>query len=222
MGKREYHEAYTESTSLVHGCEFQLDPTQCVPNSVLFFQSPFNTSSIAGPQAVFTSFKLPKPGPPAPEFTPSPLGAQTREPFGFSLGSLRPPMPHFTTTTQFQTKTELEPPMSLGGGAIRHGGEAAKKELCESPTAPNVQEDVQKIQENNNNNQSETEETHSDEVTPPKNQGLIKVMSKISHESRDLLRLFSIVGSWNIFPPDGLPDPHAPGLGYEGLPSPGW
>ena len=83
-------------------------------------------------------------------------------------------MPHFTTTTQFQTKTELESPLSLGG-AIRHG-EAAKKELCESPTAPNVQEDVQKIQENNNNNQSETEESHSDEVTPPKNQGLIKVI----------------------------------------------
>lgn len=80
--------------------------------------------------------------------------------------------------------------MSLGG-AIRHG-EAAKKELCESPTAPNVQEDVQKIQENNNNNQSETEESHSDEVTPPKNQGLIKVMSeaRISHESRDLLIVF--------------------------------
>ena len=130
-------------------------------------------------------------------------------------------MPHFTTTTQFQTKTELGPesPMSLGG-ALRHG-EAAKKELCESPTAPNVQEDVQKIQENNNNNQSETEESHSDEVTPPKNQGLIKVMSRdlIFHGVRVLLILF-IAGSWNIFPPDGLPHTHAPGLGHEGLSTP--
>ena len=86
-------------------------------------------------------------------------------------------MPHFgTTTTQFQTKTELGPESPMGLGAVLRHGEAAKKELCESPTAPNVQEDVQKIQENNNNNQSETEESHSDEVTPPKNQGLIKVI----------------------------------------------
>ena len=75
--------------------------------------------------------------------------------------------------------------------ALRHG-EAAKKELCESPTAPNVQEDVQKIQENNNNNQSETEESHSDEVTPPKNQGLIKVIITRARSQDFILIMFCL------------------------------
>ena len=61
----------------------------------------------------------------------------------------------------------------------------AKREACESPTAPaaDSEDDVQKIQENNNNNQSELEQQNSEEVTPPKNQGLIKVMIPGKHEN---------------------------------------
>ena len=100
-------------------------------------------------------------------------------------------MPHFTTTTQFNQlptnqfnqQTKIEPPSHniTSDSDINPGSNSsleAKKELCDSPTAPNVEEDVQKIQENNNNNQSEGE-SNSEELTPPKNQGLIKVMSVI-------------------------------------------
>ena len=149
------------------------------------FQFSGNNSSGAGPQAVFTSFKLPKPGPQIPqEFPGMQVPVPSSSPFSFSIGSsVRPPpgqLGQFTTTTQFQTKPEpsnitSESPINLGLN------NEAKKELHDSPTAQphqqqagNVQEDVQKIQENNNNNQSEGE-SNSEEVTPPKNQGLIKV-----------------------------------------------
>ena len=70
-------------------------------------------------------------------------------------------------------------PINLG-----HNIQEAKREACESPTAPQAEsEDVQKIQENNNNNQSELEQQNSEEVTPPKNQGLIKVMIPGKHEN---------------------------------------
>lgn len=48
------------------------------------------------------------------------------------------------------------------------------EEGARAPTAPDTQqEDIQKVQESNNNNQSENESS-CEEVTPPKNQGLIK------------------------------------------------
>ena len=141
------------------------------------FQFSGNNSSGAGPQAVFTSFKLPKPGPQIPqEFPGMQVPVPSSSPFSFSIGSsVRPPpgqLGQFTTTTQFQTKPE--PSNITSESPINLGQEAAKKELCDSPTAAGVPEDLQKIQENNNNNQSEGE-SNSEEVTPPKNQGLIKV-----------------------------------------------
>ena len=59
-------------------------------------------------------------------------------------------------------------------GGINLGVEG-EQEGSEAPTAPapNPQEEIQKVQESNNNNQSENESS-SEEVTPPKNQGLIK------------------------------------------------
>ena len=99
----------------------------------------------------------------------------SHSPYSFSVAPIRPPIPQFTTTTQFDMKTEpgqnitSESAINLGPNSIQE----AKKELCENPTAPVSQEDIQKIQENNNNNQSENESS-SEEVTPPKNQGLIK------------------------------------------------
>ena len=121
---------------------------------------------------------------PPQDFPGMQVPVPSSSPFSFSVGrpAAPPQLSHFTTTTQFQTKTEpgqlnitSESPINLGLN------NEAKKELHDSPTAQphqqqagNVQEDVQKIQENNNNNQSEGE-SNSEEVTPPKNQGLIKV-----------------------------------------------
>ena len=113
---------------------------------------------------MFTSFKLPKPGP-APELPLATSHAPGPAHHPFSVSSLRPPLPQFGSP-QFGSGQE---PINLGPGLAA----AARTEQGEGPTAP---EDVQKIQENNNNNQSEGE-SNSDEVTPPKNQGLIKVMS---------------------------------------------
>ena len=100
--------------------------------------------------------------------------------YNFSVASLRPPVPQFTTTTQFNSGPVdhlgnmcSDSNINLGALGPNHHQET-KKERCESPTAPSIEEDVQKIQENNNNNQSESE-SNSEEVTPPKNQGLIKV-----------------------------------------------
>ena len=97
--------------------------------------------------------------------------------YNFSVASLRPPVPQFTTTTQFNSVPDqlgnMCSDINLGPLGPEHHQET-KKERCESPTAPSIEEDVQKIQENNNNNQSESE-SNSEEVTPPKNQGLIKV-----------------------------------------------
>jgi len=135
-----------------------------------------SSASPGTPQAVFTSFKLPKPGPPMPPDFPGLQGpVSSHSPYSFSVAPIRPPIPQFTTTTQFDMKTEpgqnitSESAINLGPNSIQE----AKKELCENPTAPVSQEDIQKIQENNNNNQSENESS-SEEVTPPKNQGLIK------------------------------------------------
>ena len=97
--------------------------------------------------------------------------------YNFSVGSLRPPLPQFTTTTQFNSAGPDQLGNICADSNINLGPEnhqETKKELCDSPTAPSIEEDVQKIQENNNNNQSESE-SNSEEVTPPKNQGLIKV-----------------------------------------------
>ena len=115
------------------------------------------------------------------EFSGMPVPAPASSPFSFSVGSLRPPLPHFTTT-QFGTKTEAVSHHNITSDVainLGHALQEAKKEICDSPTAPAEEEDVQKIQENNNNNQSEGE-SNSEEVTPPKNQGLIKVMRVIS------------------------------------------
>ena len=118
------------------------------------------------------------------EFSGMPVPAPASSPFNFSVSSLRPPLPQFSTT-QFGSKTEpshhnihnitSDAAINLACQALQE----AKKEICDSPTAPADEEDVQKIQENNNNNQSEGE-SNSEEVTPPKNQGLIKVMRVIS------------------------------------------
>merc|ERR1719412_714317 len=126
------------------------------------------------PQAVFTSFKLPKPGMaglPGPEF-PS-IQSGPGSPYSFSVAPARPPVPHFTTTTQFSClKPEASSDSVINPGPNHHT--EAKKEHRETPTAPlSAEEDLQKIQENNNNNQSENESS-SEEVSPPKNQGLIK------------------------------------------------
>lgn len=97
--------------------------------------------------------------------------------YNFSVASLRPPVPQFTTTTQFNSAGPDQLGNICADSNINLGPEhhqETKKELCDSPTAPSIEEDVQKIQENNNNNQSESE-SNSEEVTPPKNQGLIKV-----------------------------------------------
>ena len=100
--------------------------------------------------------------------------------YNFSVASLRPPVPQFTTTTQFNTVPDQlgnicsDSNINLGRLGPQDHHQETKKERCESPTAPSIEEDVQKIQENNNNNQSESE-SNSEEVTPPKNQGLIKV-----------------------------------------------
>ena len=83
-------------------------------------------------------------------------------------------MPQFTTTTQFNLGPEQLGNISSDSNINLRPGQETKKELCHSPTAPSLEEDVQKIQENNNNNQSESE-SNSEEGTPPKNQGLIKV-----------------------------------------------
>ena len=119
---------------------------------------------------MFTSFKLPKPGP-APELPLATSHAPGPAHHPFSVSSLRPPLPHFSSP-QFGSGQE---PINLGPSLAA----AARAEQGEGPTAPGPPgpEDVQKIQENNNNNQSEGE-SNSDEVTPPKNQGLIKVMSE--------------------------------------------
>ena len=124
---------------------------------------------------MFTSFKLPKPGP-APELPLATSHAPGPAHHPFSVSSLRPPLPHFSSP-QFGSGQE---PINLGPSLAA----AARAEQGEGPTAPGPPgpEDVQKIQENNNNNQSEGE-SNSDEVTPPKNQGLIKVMSETARHS---------------------------------------
>jgi len=127
------------------------------------------------PQAVFTSFKLPKPGTAmaptdfsAPAYSSSAMG-MTNSPFSFSVSPLRPPVPHFTTTTQF----DIKPPGPEVSGI--NLGPTPPEETPHAPTAPQPQQEdgIQKVQESNNNNQSENESS-SEEVTPPKNQGLIK------------------------------------------------
>ena len=110
-------------------------------------------------------------GLPGPEF-PS-IQSGPGSPYSFSVAPARPPVPHFTTTTQFSClKPEASSDSVINPGPNHHT--EAKKEHRETPTAPlSAEEDLQKIQENNNNNQSENESS-SEEVSPPKNQGLIK------------------------------------------------
>ena len=61
----------------------------------------------------------------------------------------------------------------MGGDEVHMACWNETQEILTAP--PASQEDVQKIQENNNNNQSENEAGSSGEdMTPPKNQGLIK------------------------------------------------
>ena len=143
-------------------------------SNVLSPQFGGSSSGPGTPQAVFTSFKLPKPGPALQQDFPVPSSLG----YNFSVGAMRPPMPQFTTTTQFNIgNISSDSNINLGPG------QETKKELYESPTAPSQEEDVQKIQENNNNNQSESE-SNSEEVTPPKNQGLIKVHRNGTFNSR--------------------------------------
>ena len=160
---------------------------------------------------MFTSFKLPKPGP-APDLPLATSHAPGPAHHPFSVSSLRPPLPHFSSP-QFGSGQE---PINLGPGLAA----AARAEQGEAPTAP---EDVQKIQENNNNNQSEGE-SNSDEVTPPKNQGLIKVMSDTARAvSRNAgylqpccpANLLPCSGPWDLLPPHCLPHQHAAGLRHE-------
>ena len=150
-------------------------------------------------------------------------------PFNFSM--VRPSFTSATTTTQFAAVQQPGPINPI---------QEAKREACDSPTAPTETEDVQKIQENNNNNQSEllSEQQNSEEVTPPKNQGLIKVITTkeawkfnefkqivhysvifelqkiLCHKSVGLI-VGCIPGSWHIFPLDSISDKHATRLGHE-------
>ena len=162
------------------------------------------------------------------EFPGMQVPVPSSSPFSFSVGSSVRPSPgqlgQFTTTTQFQTKTE---PGNITSESPINLGQEARKELCESPTAAGVQEDVQKIQENNNNNQSEGE-SNSEEVTPPKNQGLIKVSSN-EQQPGNMRQSFQTYGrsgctnlndyfasgSWNLFSPDGISYQHATGISDE-------
>ena len=118
----------------------------------------------------------------------------------FNFSSLRPPLPSFAANQFVGGKPDLGHHNSItsGVGAINPGLnniQEARREACESPTARNTEEDVQKIQENNNNNQSDSGETNSEEVTPPKNQGLIKVIRNMTQKilKSNILHLHQLV-----------------------------
>ena len=136
------------------------------------------SNSMGGtPQAVFTSFKLPKPGPPMPSDFP---GLSPNSPYSFSVASLRPPLPtQYTTTTQFNIKPEPGHEMQGGGqvgagasilanSAITESNEA-KKERPESP----ISESEPSVKKSHDNSLSEHGSSGEDQ-TPPKNMGLIK------------------------------------------------